>query len=1596
MLPEKASVDDEESLTATTTATMRPPPTVAAMTTTGSGDQPPPQPTQPQHHHHDPAADRTSTIVAAAAALDATAVKKMPSLATAGADASATTFPTVRVSDPSISNFGNSSSSESEHQITSAISTSTATTSTSPSLSSAMAPNSNTNNTTAAANDNNRTRKAPPHHSCISRPSSLSSKSRTSSSKPHHAYFASSEEESEAELDEKDSHSSSRVSCNNYVHPMVAAGRGSLTTGSGSTSSNLLRGRGKLAEIASKVSHHSPPSLHSSRVRMSIPPKNRHDATTLPHHASSSGNNNNKPIASIYKTTTSSSSHGNAVPPPPQTVTIAVDKNSSSDGRQTVNILPSPNSSSSLPHHHPLQPSSSTLRSRATAAATELNNPDNIPYTSPTRKRLRKKRRHKHLPHGLPVFKDPRSCMWTSTYDANAPSEDRYSSLVNVLLRPPKTPRGGGVGLKQNENENSNNNTGKNGTTGEAGVGGGSRVGSSGDGSSDEETAVEQQPKKQAGATADAVGATQQTTNNSNNNTASLPSVSNNDNNNEEEEEDEDNTSIIRLSLWSVIDGHGGGCVATYAAEVLLPHIAASVARALKSEIVDRGVCNVNGQLRDANALDLDGLIRSSDRSRHVGKSQVRQREAGIDVVNPNSIHYRSPYEDSESEGDVGAEEDHVSRGTQGSTTLHHHRRHSHAGGSGSDIGGMRSESESEAESEAPVSVASSLLPSNHPITHSMESVTSSVKASIKTAVSPVTQHAPVGTHSPAEVASITRAITDSFLAVDEGWINSIDPVTTHQTSCVSNGRWNAGACALVVFTIQRLDWCRSSRVVDHETHQLRERGASGSGHGLGFFEDTSHNKDAARRRKLDYAAKKCKSVSSLSTMSSTSSITTEANTTEMLVEESEITEAEDDDGPRPRRHREKGSSHHHRMIDDPHNPDGDGFCIATPASCKCHYYRPHDAMLYTAHVGDCRAVMLGSAPPRTIKVPPDRSQMHPGMHDNKMSLSLDHSDRSEDESENSSNSESIADEISSIEGHDSDSSGEDMMEDHHFLGSTTSSSRSRGAPSGGAAGGTMLGYGRRGSSKRQRRNKNAEKNSAIYEQPFVPLPPLSRWSSEESAVESDDSMSTTAQDEEHRHLPPLGSIRTTAHTTVGRGAVVRGVERVVERVVGVSAGVSSVGSELLETEDELGLRSVRSGSPTQMDRPPSPTQLVADPIHPPPLPLSMLMRPIDLTTDHSAYNPAEVTAVLRRCNNAPKAISSASSGGIKRVAGSLAVTRAFGDAYLKTPRLSFFPYKRHAPYITARPEVNCRVLTKGADRILLLASDGVWERASGDDVLRWVRNYYNARIAGVKEQHLQYDNGGGMMEEEQHDQYDDVGDAAVTEKSLSRRKHGGGGGSGRLSTNNRGNDVLGNTAVAGNSGEIGSKQDGTLLNLTPPVDNTTKTPAEDAATAAMAHGGDDKVEDSDATETTSEITAATTTADDMTTTATVTKAAGTKRKHSAVDETSVSSRSASSMTASSRGREGLGGGGIGGTTTSSSRSQNRHHHHLRSSSSRPSSLTIPTVSDVIVRKVLNKVRKTRNISSLRMLMSLPKGRARRSKHDDITASVVDLSGFVS
>ena len=673
--------------------------------------------------------------------------------------------------------------------------------------------------------------------------------------------------------------------------------------------------------------------------------------------------------------------------------------------------------------------------------------------------------------------------MWTASHAANAPSEDRSSSLVNVLLRPLNESFGG-----------------------------------------------------------------------------------------------DSQHSLIRLSLWSVIDGHGGGCVATYVAEVLLPHIAASVSRSLDCEIVDRGEFRVNDELRDANAIDFEGLIRSSETSHS----------------NRNSIHYRSPRDE---EADDDGSDDHasLSMGRENETSM------------ADDCDG---------DDESEISLASSLLPRDD-VSHSVESV----KTSVKTA-SPARRSGPTGTHSTDEVARATQAITESFCAVDEGWINSIDVATTRQMSCQTNGAWNAGACALVVFTMQRLDWT-SNPTADQDLG-----GADATG-----GQDTCHNRDAARLRMLDYASKG-KSASSISTVSSTSSLTKPQDHATESAFESENTETEDDE----EQHMPETANKHTKHSGKELLPQDESL-ISTPGGCGCHAYRPHDAMLYTAHVGDCRAVLLGNAPPRTIKLPPDGA------------CPVGNNDTTDDDSSYHSSDET--EQLSSSE-HDEDSSDDES------------------------------GY--RG-------------NSGIANK----MPPHMRYMTQPARR-----MLITRENNGHKPfvaLPPLNNKEISC---------------------------SSDASE--SSDDEQPARKISRKDPERVNEGNKTPLGVHE--QPPLLHLASLVRPIDLTTDHSAYNPAEVAAVLRRCNNAPKAISAGFGGGIRRVAGSLAVTRALGDAYLKTPLLSFFPYKSHAPYITARPEVNCRLLPRDdpkTNKVLVLATDGVWERASGEDVLRWVRNYAEERIADAE-----------------------------------------------------------------------------------------------------------------------------------------------------------------------------------------------------------------------------------------------------------------------
>jgi hypothetical protein len=185
--------------------------------------------------------------------------------------------------------------------------------------------------------------------------------------------------------------------------------------------------------------------------------------------------------------------------------------------------------------------------------------------------------------------------------------------------------------------------------------------------------------------------------------------------------------------------------------------------------------------------------------------------------------------------------------------------------------------------------------------------------------------------------------------------------------------------------SVQRLEWTNVSSSSKRGNNN-RDDGEDDDGGGLGAGDggdgghDTSQNKDAARRRRIDHNENRAlKSASSLSTISSTSSLTTTDdrihNTASGL--ESEITETEgeeDDDhhgrdgGDKPKKSRWLRNNPHHSDRNDASNLPKESL-ISAPGGCSCHCYRAYDAMLYTAHVGDCRAVMLGSAPPRTINV---------------------------------------------------------------------------------------------------------------------------------------------------------------------------------------------------------------------------------------------------------------------------------------------------------------------------------------------------------------------------------------------------------------------------------------------------------------------------------------------------------------------------------------------------------------------------------------------------------------------------------------------------
>ncbi|KAE9357020.1 hypothetical protein PF008_g3361 [Phytophthora fragariae] len=109
-------------------------------------------------------------------------------------------------------------------------------------------------------------------------------------------------------------------------------------------------------------------------------------------------------------------------------------------------------------------------------------------------------------------------------------------------------------------------------------------------------------------------------------------------------------------------------------------------------------------------------------------------------------------------------------------------------------------------------------------------------------------------------------------------------------------------------------------------------------------------------------------------------------------------------------------------------------------------------------------------------------------------------------------------------------------------------------------------------------------------------------------------------------------------------------------------------------------------------------------------------LQAVEVSVDHSCNNPHEAKLVVERSHDRnairmSKDDQATGAGivGVKRVAGSLAMTRAFGDFYLKCPELSSAPFKSKVPYITSEPSITT-VYMDGSEKYVILASDGLWD----------------------------------------------------------------------------------------------------------------------------------------------------------------------------------------------------------------------------------------------------------------------------------------------
>uniref|UniRef100_A0AAV1V0A0 PPM-type phosphatase domain-containing protein n=1 Tax=Peronospora matthiolae TaxID=2874970 RepID=A0AAV1V0A0_9STRA len=123
-------------------------------------------------------------------------------------------------------------------------------------------------------------------------------------------------------------------------------------------------------------------------------------------------------------------------------------------------------------------------------------------------------------------------------------------------------------------------------------------------------------------------------------------------------------------------------------------------------------------------------------------------------------------------------------------------------------------------------------------------------------------------------------------------------------------------------------------------------------------------------------------------------------------------------------------------------------------------------------------------------------------------------------------------------------------------------------------------------------------------------------------------------------------------------------------------------------------------------------------------------LQAVEVSADHSCDNLHETKLVIERSHdrNAIRMSKDDLAAGLgiagaQRVAGSLAMTRAFGDFYLKCPELSMAPFKSKVPYITSKPSIST-IYMDGSEKYVILASDGLWDVVTPEEAVQIVDKF--------------------------------------------------------------------------------------------------------------------------------------------------------------------------------------------------------------------------------------------------------------------------------